>query len=60
MAPATINKDLKDNPATKHLGELFEKMWEENEKSQIEEHCRINNITEHSVNVDGSCNMGCC
>ena len=30
------------------------------ETEQIEEHCRRNNIKEHSINVDGSCNMGCC
>ena len=30
------------------------------EIEQIEEHCRRNNIKEHSINVDGSCNMGCC
>lgn len=27
---------------------------------QIEEHCRVNNITEHSINESGYCNMGCC
>jgi len=30
------------------------------ESRRLDEHCRINNITEHSINVDGSCNMGCC
>ena len=30
------------------------------EAEQIEEHCRINNITHHSINADGSCNRGCC
>lgn len=30
------------------------------ESEQIEEHCRINNITRHSINADGHCNMGCC
>lgn len=27
---------------------------------QITEHCRRNKITSHSINADGSCNMGCC
>ena len=30
------------------------------EHMAIEEHCRANNITEHSLTVDGGCNMGCC
>jgi len=30
------------------------------EAEQIEEHCRVNNITRHSINADGSCNIGCC
>ena len=30
------------------------------ETEQIEDHCRINNIKHHSINVDGNCNMGCC
>lgn len=30
------------------------------EAEQIEEHCRINKITNHSINIDGVCNMGCC
>lgn len=34
------------------------KIYEEH--LQIAEHCRRNGIKEHSVNVDGSCNMGCC
>ncbi len=30
------------------------------EHQQIEDHVRRNKITEHSINADGSCNMGCC
>ena len=30
------------------------------ETEQIEEHCLINNITHHSIDVNGNCNMGCC
>lgn len=30
------------------------------EAEQIADHCRRNNIAHHSINADGSCNMGCC
>jgi hypothetical protein len=30
------------------------------EAEELAEHCRVNNITNHSINADGSCNMGCC
>jgi hypothetical protein len=30
------------------------------EAEQIADHCKANNITHHSINADGSCNMGCC
>lgn len=30
------------------------------EGRQIAEHCKRNNITSHSINADGFCNMGCC
>ena len=30
------------------------------EQENIEEHCRAQNIKHHSINADGSCNMGCC
>jgi len=30
------------------------------ETEGIEEHCKANNIKHHSINADGSCNMGCC
>jgi len=30
------------------------------ESRAIAEHCKRRNITKHGVNVDGSCNMGCC
>lgn len=30
------------------------------EAEQIAEHCRVHKITHHSINADGSCNMGCC
>ena len=30
------------------------------EQESIEEHCKIKNITHHSIDVNGFCNMGCC
>ena len=30
------------------------------EAEELAEHCRANNIKGHSINADGSCNMGCC
>lgn len=30
------------------------------EAEQLAEHCRVNHIKGHSINADGSCNMGCC
>lgn len=30
------------------------------EAEELAEHCRANNINGHSINADGSCNMGCC
>jgi hypothetical protein len=32
----------------------------DDEAEQLAEHCRVNNIKGHSINADGSCNMGCC
>ena len=30
------------------------------EQEQIEQHCKRHNIKHHSINADGTCNMGCC
>lgn len=30
------------------------------QQENIEEHAKRHNIKHHSINVDGSCNMGCC
>lgn len=30
------------------------------EQIQIEDHVKHNNITSHSIDASGSCNMGCC